>query len=464
MDKQTIINKVLIPIENAGFKAYFVGGCVRDELMGVEPHDYDVVTNARPDDIHKIFPNIIDINSESFGIIVINIEGENIEIATFRKDRECDGRHADVSYADSMEEDAIRRDFTVNALYQDKDGKVYDPTGFGVSDIKDDTLRFIGSPKDRCQEDNLRILRYFRFLSTKITKVHPDQWFEVSNLIKDDDFKKSFLSRVSGERIGKEMRKTISGKNAPAIIKVMIGLFADYQIFPKELYDLQFQPTYSKYHMTANNFEHTLAVFQDMCYLTDSFELRAAALFHDVGKSVCQDEDGHALKHEVASVEICEPFLKEHWKLTNHELKSIMHYVLYHMDMHKITETKHPEKIWKFMYSHEFDGLLLLLRADCVDVPGESDDYTKLVNHPLFEFFKKIEYPSAFTGPDLMEFVSPGIFLDKGIETANASFARELIKAYKHGVTGKVISKKAILKQAAERVIQLRKNEVKKDA
>ena len=99
MDKQTIINKVLIPIENAGFKAYFVGGCVRDELMGVEPHDYDVVTNARPDDIRKIFPNIIDINSESFGIVVINIEGENIEIATFRKDRECDGRHADVSYA-----------------------------------------------------------------------------------------------------------------------------------------------------------------------------------------------------------------------------------------------------------------------------------------------------------------------------------------------------------------------------
>lgn len=207
-------------------------------------------------------PKIIDIKSESFGIVVINIEGENIEIATFRKDRECDGRHADATYADSMEEDAVRRDFTVNALYQDKDGKVYDPTGFGVSDIKDDTLRFIGSPKDRCQEDNLRILRYFRFLSTKITKVHPDQWFEVVNLIKDDDFKKSFLSRVSGERIGKEMKKTISGKNAPAIIKVMIGLFADYQIFPKELYDLQFQPTYSKYHMTENNFEHTLAVFK----------------------------------------------------------------------------------------------------------------------------------------------------------------------------------------------------------
>ncbi len=87
------------------------------------------------------------------------------------------------------------------------------------------------------------------------------------------------------------------------------------------------------------------------------------------------------------------------------------------------------------------------------------------MDYPLLSFFKKIEYPKAFTGPELMEFVSSGIFLDKGIEAANAAFARELIKAYKHGVTGKVISKKSILKQAAERVIQLRKNnEVKKDA
>ena len=80
MDKQKIINEVLIPLENAGFKAYFVGGCVRDELLGKDPHDYDVVTNARPDDIHRIFPKIIDIKSESFGIVVINIDGENIDL------------------------------------------------------------------------------------------------------------------------------------------------------------------------------------------------------------------------------------------------------------------------------------------------------------------------------------------------------------------------------------------------
>ena len=170
MDKQKIINEVLIPLENAGFKAYFVGGCVRDELLGKDPHDYDVVTNARPDDIHRIFPKIIDIKSESFGIVVINIDGENIEIATFRKDRECDGRHADVVYADTIDEDAKRRDFTINALYQDKYGNIYDPTGLGENDIQYGFIRFIGSMYDRCKEDNLRVLRYFRFAATLTRK------------------------------------------------------------------------------------------------------------------------------------------------------------------------------------------------------------------------------------------------------------------------------------------------------
>ena len=472
MDKRKIINEVLIPLENAGFKAYFVGGCVRDELLGKDPHDYDVVTNARPEDIHRIFPKIIDIKSESFGIVVININGENIEIATFRKDRECDGRHADVVYADTIGEDAERRDFTINALYQDKYGNIYDPTGLGENDIQYGFIRFIGSMYDRCKEDNLRILRYFRFAATLTRKdgsffTFAEDIKEIKNLIDDPTFILSFNRRVSGERVGKELRKLISGKNAPTIINLMsnISMRMFDKIFPKEFYDLECQSTYSKYHTTSNNLAHSLAVFRKMCDITNNFELRAAALFHDVGKSVCQDDVGHALDHEIASVEICEPFLKENWKLTNRELKTIMNYIQYHMDMHKITETKHPEKIWKFMYTHEFDGLLKLLEADCVDVPGDYNDYDKLVGHPLFEFFKKIEYPNVFLGKDLMEFVSPGIFLDKGLEAANASFARELIKAYKYGTTGKVISKKSILKQAAERVIQLRKNEeVKKNA
>ena len=104
----------------------------------------------------RYFPKIIDIKSESFGIVVINIDGENIEIATFRKDRECDGRHADVVYADPIIEDAERRDFTINALYEDKYGNIYDPTGLGENDIQYGFIRFIGSMYDRCKEDNLR--------------------------------------------------------------------------------------------------------------------------------------------------------------------------------------------------------------------------------------------------------------------------------------------------------------------
>ena len=472
MDKQKIIKEVLTPIEKAGFKAYFVGGCVRDELLGKEPHDYDVVTNARPDDIHKLFPNIIDINSEAFGIVVINIDGENVEIATFRKDRECDGRHADVTYADTMTEDAERRDFTINALYEDRYGNIYDPTDFGKNDIEYGFVRFIGSMQKRCEEDNLRILRYFRFAATLTRKngmpfTFAENTIEIKNLIDNPAFVLSFNKRVSGERVGKEMRKLISGKNAPKIINLMsnLSMVRLDKIFPVEFYALEMQSTYNKFHYTSNNLAHSLVTFHKMCELTDNFELRAAALFHDVGKSLTQDETGHALDHEEQSVKICEPFLKENWKLTNHELKLIMHYIILHMDMHQLGDTKHPEKIWKFMYDNEFDGLLKLLEADCTDSPLAETDYTKLMDHPLMSFFQKIEYPKVFTGEDLMDFVLPGIFLDKGIEAANAAFARELIKAYKYGATGKIISKKSILKQAAERVIQLRKNEeVKKNA
>lgn len=470
MDKQTIINTVILPIEKAGFKAYFVGGCVRDEVLGQKPHDYDIVTNARPDDIHKIFPNIIDINSESFGIVVINVNGENIEIATFRKDRECDGRHAEVSYADSMEEDAIRRDFTMNALYQDKDGKIYDPTGLGLKDIEAGEIRFIGSLEERCREDNLRLLRLFRFLATKATKnsqafsLSIDQIKELIILSDNQTFIHSFNERVSGERIGKEMRKIISGKFAPKVIYCLAKIFGmGYdKVFPKEFINLKFQECNKKYHLSENNFDHSLAVFKTMCSLTDNFELRAAALFHDVGKSVCQLEDGSALDHEIASVEICEPFLKENWKLTNKEIKKIMHLIKHHMEMHRLSETKHPEKIWKYMYEHDFDDLLLLLKSDVSDVPKEYDDYKALVSHPLFEFFKKIEYPSIFTGKDMMEYVSSGKFLKEGIEAANADVARAMIKAKKYGATGKIISRDSILKQAKQRVLQLRKNEGEK--
>ena len=126
MQKNEIKENIIKPLMNKGYHVYFVGGCVRDEILGCTPKDYDVVTDATPDEIHEVFNdrNIIDINSEAFGIVVLSLFGENVEIATMREDRECDGRHTNVTYTKNIRTDALRRDFTINALYMDIDDNI----------------------------------------------------------------------------------------------------------------------------------------------------------------------------------------------------------------------------------------------------------------------------------------------------------------------------------------------------
>ena len=170
MDKQDIKDLVMRPIIDKGFDIYFVGGCVRDKLLGQEPHDYDLVTNAKPEDLHQVFSQFSNVskNSEQFGVTIPLIKKgdqiEEVEIATFRKDI-TEGRHPEVSLDASINEDASRRDFTINALYEDIDGNVLDPTGFGKEDIKNKIIRFVGHADDRIREDPLRALRLIRFVS-----------------------------------------------------------------------------------------------------------------------------------------------------------------------------------------------------------------------------------------------------------------------------------------------------------
>ena len=170
-DKLQIIEKVMKPIKKAGFDVYFVGGCVRDKILGKKPHDYDLTTSAKPEDLHRIFIKFSDVsnNSEKFGVtmpIITFDDGtkEEIEIASFRKDI-SKGRKPDVSLDASIFEDASRRDFTINALYEDMDGKIVDPTGLGLKDIKDHIIRFVGNADERLEEDPLRALRLIRFVS-----------------------------------------------------------------------------------------------------------------------------------------------------------------------------------------------------------------------------------------------------------------------------------------------------------
>lgn len=198
---------VLGELADGGHQAYVVGGCVRDAVMGLPVSDIDIATDRTPDDVEKIFtfwdaskliPTGVD-----HGTWTVVVDGVSFEVTTFRKDVATDGRNATVAYAKTMEEDAMRRDFTMNAMYMDYQGNVYDPTGKGISDILSRTVRFVGDADERCREDYLRILRLFRF-HAKYGKGPMDSaayWAAANNA--------EGLSKVSGERIWSELKKLL---------------------------------------------------------------------------------------------------------------------------------------------------------------------------------------------------------------------------------------------------------------
>ncbi|WP_417269262.1 CCA tRNA nucleotidyltransferase [Celeribacter sp.] len=157
--------RILSTLTDAGFEAYVVGGTVRNIVLGAPVSDIDISTSARPDQVTAIFeaagikvvPTGID-----HGTVTAVLDGEPFEITTFRKDIETDGRRAVIQFSDTMAEDAFRRDFTMNALYCDAAGVIYDPVG-GLPDLERRYVRFIDDPDTRIREDYLRILRFFRF-------------------------------------------------------------------------------------------------------------------------------------------------------------------------------------------------------------------------------------------------------------------------------------------------------------
>lgn len=225
LDRQYLQNKaydfVMEKLHDAGFVAYGVGGCVRDAVLGFTPNDVDVATNARPHDLTKVFGTkpwdgntdkryagdgvVLYPTGVRHGTWTVRVHDEDVEVTTFRRDVDTDGRNATVEFADTMEEDATRRDFTMNALYVDVADNVWDPTGTGLRDLMQGRVRFVGEAAERVKEDYLRILRLFRF-HARFGKgpLDTDAWNAASM------YRHGLFSHVSGERVWDEVKKLLS--------------------------------------------------------------------------------------------------------------------------------------------------------------------------------------------------------------------------------------------------------------
>ncbi|MBN8544192.1 MAG: CCA tRNA nucleotidyltransferase [Alphaproteobacteria bacterium] len=201
--------KLTAAIEASGGSLRLVGGCVRDYVMGRSAKELDAATTLTPDVMSKVaqaagfkvIPTGID-----HGTVTIVLPERTLEVTTLRKDTACDGRHAEVAYTNSWEEDAARRDFTINALYMDKQGTIYD-YHHGKQDIATHSVRFIGDASQRIEEDGLRILRFYRFLATH-GKASVDADAQEACIAK-----RAMLAALSGERIAQEMRKLLTAAN-----------------------------------------------------------------------------------------------------------------------------------------------------------------------------------------------------------------------------------------------------------
>ena len=214
---------VLGELSLSGYEAYCVGGCVRDAVLGVDCKDIDIATSAEPTDVERIFTDWM--KHENIKLIptgvdhgtwTVMVDDVSFEVTTFRKDVATDGRRATVAYAKTMEEDAQRRDFTMNALYMDWQGKVFDPTGQGLADLMARKVRFVGNADERCKEDYLRILRLFRFHAHLGVGPMDAEALEAARNYAP------FLEKISGERIWSELKKLLSAYSPVEALQEMI--------------------------------------------------------------------------------------------------------------------------------------------------------------------------------------------------------------------------------------------------
>ncbi|MXU64930.1 CCA tRNA nucleotidyltransferase [Oceanomicrobium pacificus] len=208
--------KVCALLEDGGYQALMVGGCVRNALLGQGGTDIDIATDARPETVlalagaakMKAVPTGV-----AHGTVTLVSGGTGYEVTTFRRDVETDGRRATVAYAQDAAEDARRRDFTMNALYADRAGTLFDPLG-GLEDLQERRVRFIGQPEDRIAEDYLRILRFFRFHAWF---GDPDAGLDPEGLAACAALADG-IDSLSRERVGAEMRKLLAAPDpAPAV-------------------------------------------------------------------------------------------------------------------------------------------------------------------------------------------------------------------------------------------------------
>ena len=294
---------ILRTLTASGFEAYLVGGCVRDLLRGVPPHDWDICTSARPEETEACFAGrrIIETGLKH-GTVTVMEGGEPYEVTTYRTEGPySDSRRPDyVRFVSELEADLARRDFTINAIAMDLNGNLRDPFG-GTDDIKHGLIRCVGEPAQRFREDSLRVMRALRFAAVLGCKIEE----KTAQAIHEN---RTMLDRVAAERINAELCRLLVGQNAGDILRQYPDVLCE---FWPELGPLVTLEQNNPWHCFGG-WEHTIRAVEGA---PADVTLRLAMLLHDIGKPACKstDEQGidHFYGHPAVSARLADQMLRE---------------------------------------------------------------------------------------------------------------------------------------------------------
>ncbi len=396
-------------LRQQGFQAYFAGGCVRDMLLGLEPTDYDVATDATPPEVMRIFPETYAVGAQ-FGVVLVPAPDDMprpatpsehpnyVEVATFRNDGAySDGRHPDqVRYSTDPKEDVRRRDFTINGLLMDplEGNRVLDFVG-GRDDLKAGVIRAIGDPELRFQEDKLRMLRAVRFAARFHYVIEPATFAAIQKLA-------PLIHQVSKERVRDELTKMLTEGSARQAFELLDESGLLKQVLPEvdRMHGVEQPP---QYHPEGDVWIHTMLLLEKLppkCSRT----LAWGTLLHDVGKPptfrVAPDRirfDGHVEVGTRMAEEICHRL-----HFSNDDTKQIMALVANHMrfaDAEKMKEST----LKRFMRLPRFEEHLELHRLDCLSSHCNLSLYKFVRDHLEHSSAEEIRPTPLLTGEDLIQ-------------------------------------------------------------
>ena len=388
--------EIVARLQKAGFAAFWVGGCVRDFLLGREPQDFDIATDAKPEQVEKLFKRTVAVGRK-FGVMIVVEGGHQFQVATFRAEADYqDGRRPEKIIFANAEADASRRDFTVNGLFYDPlTKKIHDWVG-GEKDLRAKIIRTIGKPEERFGEDHLRLLRAIRFAAQLDFEIEPNTFASIKSLAPK-------IKIISAERIRDELLKLFSPPHAARGLVLLRDSGLLEYILPELAATISCEQS-PDFHPEGSVFNHIRLMLEKLP--PDANELLPwTVLLHDIAKPVTAEKDLqtgaiHFYGHEKIGAEMARAILNR-LRFPKKQIDEIVACVLHHMQFKDVKQMR-KSTLRRLLLRETFPLELELHKLDCLGSHGDLELYDFLIEQAEELKKKPAIRPPLLTGKDLI--------------------------------------------------------------